>query len=303
MRRAPTTLGALAVSLWLMAVCATVAAQTTRSVYISVFDDTGQQIRGVAPEDLTLKEDGDEYPVTSVTYPVARLHLTVMVEQNLAAVSDVREGIFTLAERLIPHADIGLVIVGHRAETVVEHTSDINTIVESLNGLITRWSRSAGNVVDAVHEVSRQVEEAAPERPAIVAVAVEMLRLSGGMEPSRALDQLRRSRAVFHTVTVEDGPAVTTTGASQLGIDFVRLGEMEARNKLLSDGPRQSGGHHVVLRNTNGAVDALDEIGDELSAQYRVTWELPAGVDPDDRLEVSIGRRDARLRAPTRIAD
>jgi hypothetical protein len=50
-------------------------------------------------------------------------------------------------------------------------------------------------------------------------------------------------------------------------------------------------------------ADALRTIGDELSAQYLITWELPEGVEPDGKLEVSVRRPGVVVRAPMRIAD
>jgi hypothetical protein len=152
------------------------------------------------------------------------------------------------------------------------------------------------------------LEQAAPARPAIIVVALETLQASS-LQPGLVLDQLRKSRAVFHSVTVGDpggawtpnSGAATTLGANVSAVAM--LGEMAARGQVLGDGPRQSGGHRVEPRSTDRARDALKEVGDELSAQYLVTYVLPDGVEADDRLEVSINRSGAELRAPTRIAD
>jgi hypothetical protein len=46
---------------------------------------------------------------------------------------------------------------------------------------------------------------------------------------------------------------------------------------------------------------ATRSIANDLSNKYKLTYELPAGVRPSDRLDVSINRRGVTLRAPTRI--
>jgi hypothetical protein len=51
-----------------------------------------------------------------------------------------------------------------------------------------------------------------------------------------------------------------------------------------------------------GLVKGMLTLADELSHQYRLTYVLPAGVDPSDRLEVSTTRRDVEVRAPTRVS-
>jgi hypothetical protein len=308
MRRAVIALTLVATSFWREDLGPVpVEAQTTRSAYVSVVDDDGQRINGLTSQDFMLKEGGDQVRITSVGLPAEALHLTIVVEEVLANVGDVRLGIYELAKRMMPPAHIGLVVVGNRAETVVEHTGDINAVVAGLNSFLDRHSRSAGNVTEAVFEVFRTVEASKPARPAIIAIAIETGQTSG-VAPERVLGQLRSSRAVFHAVTVGDGRAAAggayfVPNLSPNVSAVTLLQEMAGRSLVLGEGPRQSGGRHVELTAPDGMADALRTIGDELSAQYLITWELPEGVEPDGKLEVSVRRPGVVVRAPMRIAD
>jgi hypothetical protein len=268
-------------------------AQTPRAVYVSVIDPPGAPVANLQPGDFTLKEGGREYALTSVTPPSVRMHLVVVVEQMLAADTSLRVGIFELARALVSQADISLVLVANRAETITGPTGDLSRLADGLNAFLMRQTRMPGNFVEGIYDTARSIEALALERPAIVAVALEMPQTSAVL-PSRVLDQLRRSRAVFHAITLTTGP---------VDIDVGALTDMAARATVLGDGPEQSGGRHIEVPSTAGIPHALDRVVRELSAQYRLTYTLPAGVDPSSRLDVSYHRDDAELRAPSRIAN
>jgi len=48
---------------------------------------------------------------------------------------------------------------------------------------------------------------------------------------------------------------------------------------------------------------ALQQIADDLSAQYRLSYVLPDGVKPDRKLSVSLARKGIHLRAPNAVPD
>ena len=75
------------------------------------------------------------------------------------------------------------------------------------------------------------------------------------------------------------------------------------RNKVLGDGPKQSGGRHEEMIATAGVPKALQLVADDLLNQYVVSYSLPAGVKPSGKIAVAVGRRGVTLRAPTRVPD
>jgi len=77
--------------------------------------------------------------------------------------------------------------------------------------------------------------------------------------------------------------------------------EPNDREEVLTRGPRQSGGGLWPIKVLAGVPSAMRSIANDLSNQHKLTYELPAGVSPSDRLDVSINRRSVTLRAPTRI--
>ena len=81
------------------------------------------------------------------------------------------------------------------------------------------------------------------------------------------------------------------------------MGDESGRERVLGDGPKQSGGRRVEISTTGQASKALQQIAGDLLSQYVITYALPSGVKPDKRVNVSLKRKDIVLRAPTAIPD
>jgi hypothetical protein len=73
--------------------------------------------------------------------------------------------------------------------------------------------------------------------------------------------------------------------------------------KVLSDGPTLSGGSSSLANGTQAFFTALNRVADTLLNQYQLTYVLPDGVRPHERLEVTTTRPDVKIVAPTRIPD
>jgi hypothetical protein len=71
-------------------------------------------------------------------------------------------------------------------------------------------------------------------------------------------------------------------------------------NQVLGDGPKQSGGRGAQILGTAGSIPALQQIGDELKYQYVITYIVPAGEKPNQKLNVTTKRRGITMRAPAR---
>ena len=272
---------------------APVAPPTERTVHVTVIDDNGQPVPGLTAADFTVREGGQEREVTAVGLPTERMRLAVLVEESVAADSSVRMGIYEFARRMVPQADIALVLVGLRNVTAVDYTSDLNRIVDAINGFSLRQNPMGEHVSEGIYEQARTFTEAEVSRPAIVAIALEMLQ-SSAERPDRVLTQLRRSGAVLHAVTLFTGQQFSEVG---------QMADLAERGQILGEGTRNSGGRRIEVTRTAGVPNALQQVADDLSAQYEITYMLPDGVEPSDRLEVRISRRGATLRAPIRVAD
>jgi hypothetical protein len=71
--------------------------------------------------------------------------------------------------------------------------------------------------------------------------------------------------------------------------------------RVLGDGPKQSGGRHHSIVASTGSLLPLQNLASELQKQYRITYTLPPGVKRNERLNVSIKRKNLTVRAPSKM--
>jgi hypothetical protein len=81
------------------------------------------------------------------------------------------------------------------------------------------------------------------------------------------------------------------------------MADENSRDQVLGDGPKQSGGRQISANATAGVPKALQQIADDLLAQYEITYVLPEGVKPNKRFNISTKRRGVTLRAPSAIPE
>ena len=266
------------------------AAATTRTVHVTVTDGKGTPVTDLTAADFVVKEGGKEYEVVKAGPATARMRLALAVEERLIAEGSIRLGIFELVKRVAGAADISLITIGLSNKTVVDYTDDINKLVTAINQFTLNPGRDS-NLAEGVLEIAKRFSAARPERPVLVVVA-----LSGGqagVEGRTVLEELGRSGATMHSVTLLGG------GSAPAG----PIGEDSGREQVLGDGPRQSGGRRVDVGVTTGVPKALHQVADDLLAQYAVTYVLPDGVKPNKRFSIGTKRRGVSLRSPSTIPD
>jgi hypothetical protein len=267
------------------------AAPTTRTVHVTVTDGKGTAVTDLDAAELVVKEGGKEREVVRAEPAPGRLRVALTVEERLVGDSSIRLGLFEFVKRLAGAADISLITVGLRNQTVVDFTGDANTVLDAINRL-TLNPRPDSNLNEGVLEIADAFAATRAERPALVVVA-----LSGGqagVDPRNVLDKLGASGATMHAVTLEGG-------ASAAGVDSMR--DESGREQVLGDGPKQSGGRRHEITVTAAATKALQTVADDLLAQYAITYVLPDGVKPNKRFSISAKRRGISLRAPSIVPE
>ena len=267
------------------------AAPTTRTVYVTVSDKDGRPVPGLTAKDFAVKEGGKDLEITSAAPPTARMKLALMVEESVTGDSSVRQGLFDFAKRMIAQADISIIVVTLTNKTVVEYTNDMNKIVAAINGFSLRQNPEGENLVDGVYEQSKAFQKNPTERPVIVVVGLETFQ-SSGVKPDQVLDELRKSSAVLYAVMVSRGFQQSAVGD---------LGDLAERGKAIGEGTRYSGGTRFEAPGTRAVPQRLEQIANELSAQYQITYTVPDGVKLSDRLQVTTKQKNVTFRSPSRI--
>ena len=254
-------------------------AETTRKVYISAVDSSRAPVTDLKAADLTVKENGKERPVVSLEPAVAPMHVALLVD-------DAGYGAFQLAvaqflQKTLGRGQFSLTLLNPQATRIVDFTDDVAALKTALGrlGQRGRLQPDGDQMLDAIVQAARAMQQRKAERPVIVA-----LTLAGGqpqsVEPIDVLAAMRSSGAMLNVVFL--------TGAD-LGM-------------VMGDGPKQSGGRIEEVGGGAAIVPAILRIADSLLNQYLLTYTLPDGVNPSDRLSVATSRKGITLTAPTRIA-
>jgi hypothetical protein len=268
------------------------AASIERLVYITVIDGDGRPVTDLAPGDIVVKEGGKEREIVRAVPATTRMRLALAVEERLINDGSVRLALFEFVKRVLPSAEVSLVTIGIRNQTVVDYTSSLDEFVAAINDFSHNPSRDS-NIAESVLDIARQFTAKRAERGVLVVVS-----LSGGQSGVSArtvLDQIRDSGITMHAVTL----GIATAGPGGAG----SLGEESGREQVLGDGPKQSGGRRVEVAAAGAIRTGLQRIADDLLAQYAVTYVLPDGVKPDRRFTASVKRRGVTVRAPSAIPD
>jgi len=272
------------------------AEQTTRTTYVTVLENDGQPVAGLTPADLRLRENNRDREIVTVEPATEPMRVALMVEETLTPAGGVRQGLFELVKALQGKAEMSLVVVGLSNRTAVPYTTDVNALVAGLNDLPLNQRQQSNHVPEGIADMARTFIEERHARPVIVMVAMNTLQ-SSAEQPQRVLNLLRDSGAQLHVVSIEvPQGAPDVSGAGQMA-------EASGRAQVLGDGSRQSGGREWPVTALTAVPKALLSIAGELTNQYKITYTLPAGTKPSDRLNVTLNRRGLTFRSPTRIWD
>lgn len=267
------------------------AEPTSRTVHVTVTDGKGVAVTDLDAAELVVKEGGKEREVVRAEPAPGRLRVALAVEERLVGDGSIRLGLFEFVKRLAGTADISLIAVGLRNQTLVDFTGEANTVLDAINRL-TLNPRPDSNLNEGVLEIANAFAAARPERAAIVVVA--LAGGQSGVDPRNVLDKLGASGAVMHAVTLEGA-------ASAAGLES--MADESGREQVLGDGPKQSGGRRHEITATGAAPKALQLVAGDLRAQYAVTYVLPDGVKPNKRFNISAKRRGVSLRAPSIVPE
>jgi VWFA-related protein len=277
----------------------------TRTVYVSAFDKQGAAVRDLQPDDFEIKESGKVRAIVSAAPAALPLRISLLVaDQGTGAF---QLGIGRFMQKLLGHAEFQLVSVVVQPEQIVDFSHDGRELSAGLSRLGPRGRQQGAQLMEAIEEAIRDVQHEA-RRPVII-----VMRLGGEAASSLSADEvrshLRQSGAILYVVSAAGAQGAAPSQAR--GTDAVSVQQGQFRDAelaegafnlaaVLGDGAKESGGGHDQVIATTHAK-ALEQLADQLLYQYEVTYALPEGAKPGDKLSVSSKRKGVTVRAPSRL--
>lgn len=277
-------------------------AAVQRTIYVTATDDRGAHFSDLAVMDVLVKDGGRAREVVRVQPSSERLRVAIAVDELLAPNLVVRQAIVRFVQRLQSAGDLALYLVGRITERRVNYSGDVAPFLHAVNAFPAKASYP-GNVIEAVVQIARD-QQPLEGRRVIVVIAPEISQTSA-VTADAALDELRAAGVVLHSATyvgwrTSPGTLQEVPPTRLEGGDLTQAVE---RDRLLGDGPKQSGGLRLPTSQPDGFGPALERIADDLVHQWRVTYLIPAGGRSDGRINVDANRRNLKLRGPSRLPE
>ena len=273
-----------------------------RNVYITATDSKGVTAADLTPQEITVKEDGNQREVLHVGPAAEIMQIALLVDDSGPGIQYIREGVATFVRILQNRAEIAIVTTAGQNSVLVDFTRDPPTLMNGVNRLITRTT-SGGYLLDAIQETARTLQRREAARPVIVVLALEGKEYSN-VSTDRVLDAVRRSGAVAHVLAVGKPTMKTMTGWNQRPTDSIHeaLDETIARGTVMIEAPRRSGGRFEQIVQATGIPTRFAEIAYDLRDQLVVTYARPQSAKDVKNIDVSVKRRGIKVRAPKHVS-
>jgi VWFA-related protein len=276
----------------------------TRHVYFTVVDRKGDPVTDLSANELTIREDGAERAVVGVLHATAPLQIALLVDDSGPGLRFIREGAGMFIQRLGGLGDVALTSTGGKNTLLVDFTRRVDDLYRGVRQLTTRNIANAVDgayLLDAVHDAIDALSGREPERPAIVVLTLESAEFSS-RRADRLLDELQRSRAVLHVVSLGKPTLKAMSGWNEGPMQSLRenLDENMNRKKFLEDGVRQSGGTFAQVLVDSGVPAAMNGVAVDLASQYVAVYKRSGGQEPR-KINVAVKRAGVKVRARTEL--
>lgn len=270
------------------------------AVYVSAVDRSDAPVTDLTAADFVLKEGGDIREIVRVERATAPMHIALVVDDSGTGIF--RYPVATFLNHLLGRAQFAIGRVVGQLQSIVDYTSDTEQLHRAVLSLGARAETpKGGRLVEAVSEAAKELHRRDAERPIIVVLTDTDVEYST-LPAQKVLEDLEKSGAVMYVISVLKRPAFSTVpGVATAADKPADLLERQLDvNRVLGDGPKQSGGRRAEIAGLSGAIPDLQEIAEELNRQYLITYMVPAGERPNQKISVSTRRRGVSVRAPSR---
>jgi VWFA-related protein len=269
-----------------------------RVMYASVVDNKGAPVSNVTAKDLIVREDGQAREILNIAKDDDPLQIALLVDNSVSmrdSLSDLRKSVSTFVSSLRPGVQVALLTLAERPTIVVNYTADHAALLKGVDRIVPY---DAGNyVLDGIAEAS----EGLKKRPAMRSIMVVVT----GMGPelsyrhySDALRPLRESGASLHAITIAAqslGAAIQAAENNSSLADGAGGGGV-GRDIVLSRMTKETGGRYEEVLTINALSAKLQQLSDEISNQYRVTFARPQRLIPPKNTEISARQPNVHAR-------
>lgn len=282
---------------------------TSRTFFATAVTKDGTPVTDLVESDLEVKEGGKVQEVKSVKLSTTPLRVHVIVSDNGTGAFQL--GVLRFAQALIDRSSFALTSLLVQPDRVTNFTRDGDQVGAGIQRLGRRGAANGGaQLMEAMSEALKDI--AAPGAHPILVVLRMGAEGSSTIRDTSIRDALRTTGTTLYVISRAGASKAPTMTGGAAGMSSEVAAQQNAEsdrndgfinlNLVLGDGSRDSGGYQVETPLTS-AVPALERLAAEIKNQYEVTYVLPAGTKPSDKLQVTTKRKNVTLRAPQKIAN
>jgi hypothetical protein len=287
---------------------ATGAQGRTRTVCASVVAKDGTPVTDLTAADFEVKEGGKAQEITGVKLAATPLRVHTIVSDGGTGAFQL--GVLRLVQTLQVPAEFAFTSVLVQPERLSEFSASPDQVGKAIQRLGRRGELTSGNqLMEAI--VGALADITAEGRRGVLLVLRIGNESSSTISADTVREALRRTGTTMYVVS--------RTGASKGGLSYagasgtpaeIAQRQMNAAdladaalnlNLVLGDGSRDSGGYHQEISLLTAAA-TLEQLASEIRNRYEITYVLPSGTRPGDKLEVTTRRRGLTVRAPQKVA-
>jgi len=256
------------------------SAPVTRSIYFSATDAKNAPVTDLTAADITVKEGGKAVQIDKVAPATAPMHIAVIVDDNGSG--GYQGAIVQVIQAMVSNAQFSFRVLNPQAQLVQDFTKDFELLKAAVNRVGPRGTArpDPDQVIEGIAEASKDFVTRKVERPVILVITSNG-DSSQTSNVDRTIDVLKDSKAMLNLLMLSN---------ASLG-------------RLLGDGPKASGGRSEPIGGSAGIPAATQRIIDHLTKQYVVTYTLPEGTKPNERVQVATSRKGVTLTAPSRLSE
>jgi VWFA-related protein len=252
-----------------------------RTVFVSVTDEKGSAVEGLAREDVALLENGVARDIVTLRLDERPLTVAFLLDSSEAVRSSYRlhllEPVKEFRAGLPEGSQFALWTVGERPTKRSDYGDDLKSLDQALKRVIPA---GGSTLLDALLEATKDLSKKEGERNAVVVVTAVGPEFSSAYRERVAKEALTPN-TTFLAVLLEEG---ATDIENRTNYEYV-----------LERLARQSGGVFETTLSPMGMGRELQRLLAVLRGQYQLTYATVPDAK-ERKLEVNVARPGARVR-------
>lgn len=271
----------LGVFLLAQAAPASDAEALSRTVTLTVTDEKGGPVSGLAREDVALVENGVARDIVSFTLDLRPLTVAFLLDTSQAVQPSYRlhvvPAVVAFLSGLPEGSQFALWTVGERPQKRVDYTDDVKAVDQALK----RVAPAGGStLLDALVEATKDLRKKEGEHSAVVVLSATGPEFSSAYK-ERVVESALLPDTTFLSILLEEG---TTDNENRSNYDYVLDGLAKKSGGVLSTTLSPMG----LDREMRGLLACI-------SGQYRLTYATPPELK-QRKLEIHVARPGTKVR-------